>query len=97
VEASGDPVLAALREELAGYPSPRRGGPAARAGAVAADGGGVFVPLQLAADDGEPLTFLSTTTVFGTPVDVTLAELALECFFPADAATAERLRRAAPA
>ncbi|MGO8916254.1 MAG: hypothetical protein ACLQJR_10130 [Stellaceae bacterium] len=32
------------------------------------------------------------TTVFGTPVDITLSELALEAFFPADAATAERLR-----
>lgn len=39
------------------------------------------------------LSFFSTTTVFGTPVDVTLAELALESFFPADAATAEALHR----
>jgi len=38
------------------------------------------------------LSFLSTTTVFGTPVDVTLSELALECFFPADEATAAALR-----
>ncbi len=38
------------------------------------------------------LSFFSTTTVFGTPVDVTLAELALEAFFPADAATAKALR-----
>jgi hypothetical protein len=35
--------------------------------------------------------------VFGTPVDVTLSELALECFYPADAATAEILQRAAKA
>jgi hypothetical protein len=40
-----------------------------------------------------PLAFISTTTVFGTPVDITLAELAIESFFPADAATAEALRR----
>jgi len=39
------------------------------------------------------LSFLSTTTVFGTPVDVTLSELALESFFPADAFTAEVMRR----
>jgi transcriptional regulator with XRE-family HTH domain len=90
VDASGDPALAALREELAAYPLPPRRG--TRPAAVAADGAGVFVPLQLAEDDGAVLTFLSTTTVFGTPVDVTLAELALECFFPADAPTAERLR-----
>jgi transcriptional regulator with XRE-family HTH domain len=90
VEASGDATLAALRAELAAYPAPRPAG--VRPAAVAADGAGVFVPLQLAADDGAVLSFLGTTTVFGTPVDVTLAELALECFFPADAATAERLR-----
>ena len=41
------------------------------------------------------LSFISTTTVFGTPVDITLSELALEAFFPADAATAEALRRLA--
>ena len=36
-------------------------------------------------------------TVFGTPVDVTLLELALECFYPADAATAQALRSLADA
>jgi hypothetical protein len=41
------------------------------------------------------LAFFSTTTVFGTPVDVTLAELAIESFFPADGETAEVLRRIA--
>jgi hypothetical protein len=39
------------------------------------------------------LAFFSTTTVFGTPVDVTLSELALEAFYPADRATSETLRR----
>ena len=38
------------------------------------------------------LSLISATTVFGTPVDVTLSELALETFFPADAATGEVLR-----
>jgi hypothetical protein len=38
------------------------------------------------------LSFISATTIFGTPVDVTLSELALESFFPADAATAKALR-----
>jgi hypothetical protein len=37
------------------------------------------------------LRFFSTTTVFGTPRDVTLDELAIEAFFPADEATLERL------
>jgi hypothetical protein len=37
------------------------------------------------------LSFISTTTIFGTPVDVTLQELAVESFFPADAQTADAL------
>jgi hypothetical protein len=55
----------------------------------------VVVPLRLTTDDGV-LSFISTTTVFGTPVDITLSELALETFFPADAATADALRKALP-
>ncbi|HZH03058.1 MAG TPA: XRE family transcriptional regulator, partial [Myxococcaceae bacterium] len=51
----------------------------------------VFVPLELATPAGM-LTFLSTTTVFGTPVDVTVSELALESFYPADEDTAARMR-----
>jgi hypothetical protein len=38
------------------------------------------------------LSFLSTTPVFGTPADVTVSEIAIEAFFPADAETAERMR-----
>lgn len=96
VARNADPVLVALHGELSALPAPR---PARRAAGACAqtgatEGGGVFVPLQLETGDGV-LTLLSTTTVFGTPVDVTLAELALECFFPADAATAESLHRAA--
>jgi hypothetical protein len=56
-----------------------------------ADYAGIAVPFRLAID-GAILSFLSTTTIFGTPVDITLSELALESFFPADPATAERLR-----
>ena len=41
---------------------------------------------------GEVLSFISTTMIFGTPVDITLSELALETFFPADDLTAERMR-----
>ena len=44
----------------------------------------VFVPLRLATE-ASVLSFISTTTVFGTPTDITLSELALESFFPADA------------
>jgi hypothetical protein len=55
------------------------------------DYAGVVVPMVLNSPVGK-LAFFSTITVFGTPVDVTLSELALEAFFPADAATAEALR-----
>jgi hypothetical protein len=41
------------------------------------------------------LSFFSTTTVFGTPLDITLSELAIESFFPADTATADVMRRLA--
>jgi hypothetical protein len=56
----------------------------------------VVVPIQLVADAGV-LSFFSTTTVFGTPLDITLSELALEAFFPADEATAQALRSSAAA
>ena len=47
---------------------------------------GLVVPLRLRAGDAE-LSFLSTTTVFGTPREVTLSELAIEAFYPADETT----------
>lgn len=52
-----------------------------------ADGGPeLVVPLRLRAGDAE-LSLLSTTTVFGTPREVTLSELAIEAFYPGDDAT----------
>ncbi|HEU0306495.1 MAG TPA: helix-turn-helix transcriptional regulator [Lysobacter sp.] len=86
-DATGDPVLHALHQELSGYP-----GPDAREPALA--GGHSFaVPMRLRTPLGV-LSFISTTTVFGTPMDVTLAELAIESFFPADEATAALLQAA---
>ena len=90
VEASADPVLIALREELQGYPAPS----ALRPPPPARDYAGMVVPFELLTEAGV-LAFFSTITVFGTPVDVTLSELALECFYPADAATAAILQRTA--
>mgnify|MGYP001161692181 CR=1 FL=1 len=90
IETSGDPTLIALAEELRGYPAPD----AAAADASHADAAAVAVPLQLRSPEGV-LTLIGTITVFGTPVDVTLSELALETFLPADAATAQALRRLA--
>lgn len=90
IEISGDPVLVELAEELRAYPVPP--GHEDGGAAVAVAHGGVAVPLKLAGEDG-PLEFLSTTTVFGTALDITLSELAIEAFFPANAETAEAIRR----
>jgi MmyB-like transcription regulator ligand binding domain len=54
----------------------------------------LVVPFKIVTRAGL-LSLFTTTTVFGTPVDVTLSELALEMFFPADAETAETVRRLA--
>ena len=90
---SADQVLIDLLAELKSYALPRAS--ASDAGPnVLADGGDVFVPLQLESDVGV-LSLISTTTVFGTPLDITLSELAIESFFPADLATAAALRRLA--
>ena len=82
IEASADQGLIDLRAELGAYP-----GGCARA---ADSYGGVAVPLVIRAGDAQ-LAFLSTTTMFGTPIDITLAELAIEAFLPADARTADHL------
>jgi transcriptional regulator with XRE-family HTH domain len=87
-ELTADPALADLLTELRGYPAYG----VTRAGdAHAADPLPVVVPLRLRTPLGT-LSFVSTTTVFGTAVDATAAELAIESFLPADAATADALR-----
>ncbi|WP_219929700.1 helix-turn-helix domain-containing protein [Teichococcus aestuarii] len=89
--SSADPVLMRLLEELKAYPPP----PQARgARPVPVEEAGIAVPLRLASAAG-PLSFLSTTTVFGTAVDVTLAEVTIEAFFPAEEATASAMARLA--
>jgi transcriptional regulator with XRE-family HTH domain len=89
IDVTADPILTDLLRELRDYPAPAGNGPAKEH-----DYAGVVVPLRLVTAAGT-LAFFSTTTVFGTPVDITLSELALESFFPADATTAEILRRLA--
>ena len=86
VELSADPVLGALEAELAGYAAPVSDRPVPRDAL-----GGIAVPFRLVIG-GRILSFLSTTTVFGTPLDVTLSELALETFLPADPETLAALR-----
>lgn len=84
-EATADPVLIALYEELKTYPIPARKTPHL----VGTES--LVVPFQMRMGD-DVLSFISTTMVFGTPLDVTLSELALETFFPADDKTAAFMR-----
>lgn len=90
IEVTADPVLSALYAELRDMKMP--GGASCGRKRAEPDAAAVAVPLQLVTEAGT-LSFISTTTVFGTPVDITLSELAVEAFFPADAATAAALRR----
>lgn len=76
--ATADPVLRSLHAELSGYPGGTRDLEPDKS---------LVVPLRF--DD---LTFFSVTSVLGTPLDVTLQELAIESFLPADAVTAAALR-----
>jgi transcriptional regulator with XRE-family HTH domain len=86
-ETTADPELIKLYNDLRSYPLPARSGP------ISADT--VAIPFKLR-HKGDILSFISTTMVFGTPVDVTLSELALETFFPADELTARRLKEMQP-
>lgn len=85
VALTADPELADLLEELTAYPCDQPDdephGP-----------GEVVVPMRLRVGDAE-LAMLSTVATFGTPLDVTVAELVIESFFPADEATAAWLAR----
>ena len=83
-EASADPYLLELMEELRGYPAPPPALP---------DPTAIAVPLVVSSPRGS-MSFLSTTMLFGSPLDVTLSELAIEIFLPADGATVDRLRAA---
>jgi transcriptional regulator with XRE-family HTH domain len=80
---TGDPALESLHAELSAYPG-------ASTSAVHDAGADIVLPLRLRDGDGE-LAFFSTISTFGTASDVTLSELAIEAFYPADARTANRL------
>ena len=87
IHATGDEALVALLAELKGYPESF----GAEAVSLPGEHHGVLMPFQFDTGHGV-LNLVSTTTVFGSPVDITLQELALETFFPADEASAEMLR-----
>ena len=87
LEATADPHLSALLDEVNAYPYPD----IEDEETDAEDLGGVAIPFRLRTSLGTLSTY-TTTTVFGTPVDITLQELEIESFFPADSRTAEILR-----
>ncbi|MDR0226419.1 MAG: helix-turn-helix transcriptional regulator [Burkholderiaceae bacterium] len=86
IAATSDAQLQALHDEIAAYPF------AAHEGHAHGPASPIAVPFELDTDHGR-LSFISTITIFGTPVDVTLQELAVESFFPADAQTRDVLER----
>ncbi|WP_026406182.1 MULTISPECIES: MmyB family transcriptional regulator [Actinomadura] len=88
VRLTADASLAQLYRELRDFP-----GDVGEAIAPPADHE-VFVPLRIRVDDRD-LSFFSTIATFGTPVDITVAELAIESFYPADAETSAYLRERA--
>ncbi|MGW1178459.1 helix-turn-helix domain-containing protein [Kitasatospora sp. NPDC002543] len=97
--------LRRLYEEVRGYPEPAEdpvdgaaaGGPGASGpggpGGPGVDGFPFALPMRIR-QEGRVLTFLSTIATFNTPLDVTVSELALETFLPADGETVRFLQEA---
>jgi hypothetical protein len=83
IDLTADPGLVELQRELLSYPGP--------AEPVDPRTDQPMVPLQIQVS-GRMLSFFSTTMVFGTAADITLSELALEFFFPADEQTSAGVR-----
>ena len=91
VANTADAFLADLLQELKSYPEPKFWKRDSQVKET--DYSGFAIPLRLMTKEGE-LSFISTVTIFGTPIDVTVSELAIETFFPADDITAAALRQA---
>jgi transcriptional regulator with XRE-family HTH domain len=94
IELTADAFLIELLQELRSYPKPS---PTKCESSLFAEPeyDRVAVGLRLASNFGE-LSFLATITVFGTPIDITLSELAVEVFFPANPETARILHKIMP-
>jgi transcriptional regulator with XRE-family HTH domain len=97
LDVTGDPALGNLLTELGAYPATNTftTHPDQNSTEVV-EFGSIAVPLRIRMGDAV-LSFISTTTVFGTPLDITLSELALETFFPEDALTSAALAQLVPA
>ena len=91
MQLTGDPALEALEAEVREYPN--LGHLPAPAAIGEGDDPPLLVPFQLISGPVE-LSFFTTLTTFGTPRDVTLDELCVELFFPADDRTEQLLKRA---
>ncbi len=88
-QSSGDPRLAELYDELTAYPNIH-----VAPAHTEVQPGDIVLPLRLLDTDGKSeLAFFSTLSTFGTAADITLSELAIEAFYPANAHTAMRLMR----
>lgn len=91
VAMSGDPFLVDLLDEARGYPD------LTHPTSMAVDPARMlFLPMEFTTVDGHELSFFSTIATFGTALDVTVAELSIEAFFPADAATRDHLLSRSP-
>ncbi|MFD0318325.1 helix-turn-helix domain-containing protein [Streptomyces flavalbus] len=85
-------ALRALYEEVAAYPVPEEAVPEG-----AADEAVPYVALPLLIEHGgRTLSFISSISTFNTPMDVTVAELAIETLLPADPATVRHLQELLP-
>jgi transcriptional regulator with XRE-family HTH domain len=79
--STGDPALQALLDEVSNYPNVAQLAP--MIGSQPADEQPILMPFRITTPLGE-LSMFTTLTTFGTPLDVTVDELAIELFFPAD-------------
>jgi transcriptional regulator with XRE-family HTH domain len=87
IAVTGDADLAALLEEVAGYPVPvDEPDPA-----PSPEGREILGPVRVRASGGGELSFFGMFATFDTPFEVTTSELAMELLFPADQSTAEAL------
>ncbi|OEJ24190.1 transcriptional regulator [Streptomyces agglomeratus] len=88
------PALRAVYEEVSAYPVPE---PRAGEAPLPEDPPYPYFALPLRIEhDGRVLSFVSSISTFNTPMDVTVAELAIETFLPADPATVKYLQSLAP-